>query len=86
MISLQDMTELLYINDAYYKINTAIFGEEIAISFHEGSLGALSRIHNLIERNASDKFKQHNHKKLGAIADDTSKTPEERAKILLGLK
>ncbi len=43
MISVQDMTELLYINDAYYKINTAIFGEEIAISFHEGSLGAEER-------------------------------------------
>lgn len=85
MTSVQDMTELLYINDAYYRLNATLLGEETAISFREGNLGALSRVHNIIERNAIDEFKQNDYKGVWIIADDTSKTPEERAKILLGL-
>lgn len=80
------MTELLYIHDAYDNLNTALLGVELVVGYHEGNLGALSRIHNVIERNAAEELKKNDYKEVWKIAEDTSITPEERARMLLMLK
>lgn len=83
MISVQDMTELLYIHDAYDELNRALFGNEIMLGLQEGNFGSLSRVHNLIERNAAEKLKKNDGKDIWEIAENKSISPEERAKILL---
>ena len=82
MISLKDMTELVY--DAYITINRALFGEAVFLGFHEGNFGAISRIFNVIERNVIEELKKDDYKKTWDILDDFSLKPEERAKKLLG--
>lgn len=84
MISLKDMTDLVYVYDAYITINKALFGEAVFLGFHEGNFGAISRIFNVIERNVIEELKKDDYKKTWDILDDTSISPEERAKKLLG--
>lgn len=86
MISVRDMTELLYIHDACDSLNTALLGVEMVVGFHQGILGALSRIHDVIERNAAEELKKDDYKEVWEIADKTSIPPEERAKMLLKIK
>ena len=86
MISVQDMTDLLYIHDAYDNLNTSLLGVELVVDYHEGNLGALSRIHTVIQRNAAEELKKNDYKAVWEIAEDTSLTPEERARMLLMLK
>lgn len=86
MISVQDMTDLLYIHDAYDNLNINLFGVELVIGYHEGNLGALNRIHTLIERNAAEELKKNDYKEVWEIAENTSITPEERARMLLMLE
>lgn len=84
MISLKDMTDLVYVYDAYITINRALFGEAVFLGFHEGNFGAISRIFNVIERNVIEELKKDDYKKTWDILDDFSLKPEERAKKLLG--
>lgn len=86
MISVRDMTDLIYIHDACDSLNTALLGVELMVGFHEGILGALSRIHNVIERNVAEELKKNDYKETWKIADDTSIPPEERARMLLTIK
>lgn len=83
---MQDMADMLYIHDAYDNLNIALFGIEMVVGFHEGNMGAMSRIHNLIERNVAEELKKNDYKRVWEIADDISKTPEERAEMLLRIK
>ena len=57
MISVHDMTELLYICDAYNELNRALFGNERALGLHEENFASLSRICGLIERTADGERK-----------------------------
>ncbi len=50
MISVKDMTDLVYVYDAYIAINKALFGDAMFLSFHEGNFGKISRICNVIQR------------------------------------
>ena len=86
MISIRDMTDLIYIYDACDSLNTTLLGVELMVGFHEGVLGALSRIHTVIERNAAEELKKNDYKEVWNIVDNTSIPPEERAKMLLTLK
>lgn len=79
----RDMTDLIYIHDAYNVINEALFGGEVAFGFNEGSFGALSRVYRVIERNAAEELKKNDGDELYEILKDISRTPEERAKLLL---
>lgn len=82
MISVKDMADLVY--DAYITINRALFGDAVLLGFHEGNFGTISRIFNVIERNVADELKKDDYKATWEILDDTSISPEERAKRLLG--
>lgn len=83
MMNVQDMTELLYMHDAYNELNRVLFGYELLLSYDDGSIGALSRIDNLIERNAAEELQIDDYKEVWKIANDTTIPPEQRAKMLL---
>lgn len=84
MLSVRDMTELIYIHEACDALNTTLLGADTAVCFHEGHLGALSRIHVVIERNAKEELKKNDYEGVWKIVDDTSLTPEQRAAMLVG--
>lgn len=84
MISIKDMTDLVYVYDAYITINKALFGETVFLGFNEGNFGAISRIFNVIERNVTEELKMDDYKGTWEILDDFSLEPEERAAKLLG--
>lgn len=75
----QDMTELIYIHDAYKALNIALFGAEMALRFNEGYIGTLGRIYQVIDNNVSENMKSVSTQ----ILADTSIKPEMRAKMLL---
>ena len=79
MVSVKDMTDLVYVYDAYITINKALFGDAVLLGFYEGNFGAISRIFNVIEE-----LKKDDYKATWEILDDTSISPEDRAKRLLG--
>lgn len=81
-MALQDMTDLIYARDAYREMSKSLHGEEMALGFHEGYLGALGRIFRVIERNMSEKWRQDDNSAI-RILDAISLTPKERARILL---
>lgn len=83
-IDLEGMVHLVYIMDAYRKLNITLYGEEIMMGFDEGCIGALSRIYKVIEHNACADMRKNDFKKGDKILLDTSLTAEERAKKLLG--
>ena len=83
-MDLEDMVHLVYIMDAYRKLNITCCGEEIMMGFDEGCIGVLSRIYKVIEHNACENMRKDDFKKGDKILLDDSLTPEERAKKLLG--
>ncbi len=83
-MDLEDMVHLVYIMDAYRKLNITCCGGEIMMGFNEGCIGALSRIYKVIEHNACVDMRNEDFKKGDKILLDTSLTAEERAKKLLG--
>ena len=84
-MSIEDMTELIYIQDACDELCCALLGEKVAMKFDAGNLGALSRVFQLIQRNAIEELKKDDCEDVWRIASDISLTPEERAKQLLGI-
>ena len=84
MISLRDMTDMIYVYDAYCAINRALFGEAVFFGFSDGNWGTMTRMFNVIERNVADELKKDNFKEAKAILDSSLLTPEERARKLLG--
>lgn len=83
MLSVMDMTELIYIHDAYDTLNTALLGTELIVGFHEGILGALSRIHAVIERNTTEELKKDDYKNVWKIVNNIKLSPEQRAEMLV---
>ena len=83
-MDLEDMVHLVYIMDAYRKLNITCCGGEIMMGFNEVCIGALSRIYKVIEHNACVDMRNEDFKKGDKILLDTSLTAEERAKKLLG--
>lgn len=81
-MDVQDMVDLIYIRDAYRLMNKLMHGEEIAFGFHEGCIGALGRVCRVISKNVSENWKKDDDGAM-KILDDTSLTPETRAKMLL---
>lgn len=83
-MDLEDMVHLVYIMDAYRKLNITCCGEEIMMGFDEGCIGALSRIYKVIEHNACESMRKDDFKKGDKILLDVSISAEQRAKKLLG--
>ena len=84
MKDVRDMTDLVYVYDAYMAINKALFGDAMLLGFHEGNFGTISRICNVIQRNVAEKLKKDECESAWRILDNVSLTPEERARRLLG--
>ncbi len=78
-LSLQDMTDLIRIHDAYKALNTALFGGEMSLMYYEGYIGALGRIYEVIDHNVLESMKPVSTE----ILANTSMEPEKRAKMLL---
>lgn len=76
----QNMTDLIYIHDAYKALNNALFGTEIVFGYQEGCMGALGRIYQVIDKNVPESMKSVSTQ----ILANTSIKPETRAKMLLG--
>lgn len=84
MLNERDMTDLIYIHDACDLLNTTLLGRELLLGFHEGILGAFSRVHSVIEKNAAKDLQKNDYDGVWKIMDNTSLTPEQRAKLLVG--
>lgn len=84
MLSVKDMTDLLYIHAACDKLNITLLGTEQMVGYHGGVLGALSRIHGIIERNALEELKKNDYESVWKIVEDTSLTMEQQAEMLVG--
>lgn len=82
--SLEDMTQLIYVLDAYKSLNKSLLGDEMVLSFQEGYLGALGRIYKVIGNHISEELRVGESSGGGMILSDVSLEPEERAKRLLG--
>lgn len=81
-MDIQDMSDLIYVRDAYKEMNKSLHGEEMVLGFHEGYLGALGRVFRVIERNISGKWKKDDDSAM-RILDAISLSPEERTRLLL---
>lgn len=81
-MDIRDMSDLIYVRDAYKAMNKTLHGEEMVLGFHEGYLGALGRVFRVIERNISGKWKNDDDSAM-RILDAISLSPEERARLLL---
>ena len=79
-ISVEDMTHLIYIMDAYRQLNIIFCGEEMMLGFDEGCIGSLSRIYKVIAHNVCAEMRENDFAKEDEVLLDTSLTPEERAK------
>lgn len=83
MLDVRDMTDMIYIHDACVTLNTTLLGKEMIVGFHEGLLGAFSRVHVVIERNAAENLKKNDYEGVWKIMENTLLTPEQRAKLLI---
>lgn len=54
------------------------------MGFDEGCIGALSRVYKVIAHNVCAEMRENDFAKEDEVLLDTSLTPEERAKKLLG--
>ena len=83
-ISLEDMIHLVYIMDAYRELNIAFCGEEMMLGFDEGCIGSLSRVYKVIAHNVCAQMRENDFAGEDKVLLDTSLSPEERARRLLG--
>ncbi|MBR1744231.1 MAG: hypothetical protein IJ733_20700 [Lachnospiraceae bacterium] len=82
-LSVEDMIHLIYIYDAYNILCDTLVGTVLAPGMRDGIIGAFSRIHTVVEKHISPKLKNGDNAVGHQILDDTTKEPEERAKILM---
>lgn len=83
-LSVEDMTQLIYILDAYKSLNKSLLGEETTLGFHEGILGTLGRIYKIIGNHIPEEMRMGEYLEQDEILSDLSLEPEERAKRLFG--
>ena len=86
VFSLEDMTNLICVLDAYKELNAFLCGTEMALCFDEGILGRMGRIYKVINNHFALKFQKGETGEEEKILSDTSLKPEERAKILMAVK
>lgn len=84
MLSVKDMEVLICIHDAYGVLNETLMGTELLVTPDEGVLGALSRIHSVIENNVAERLKKNHCEAVWKIVEDKTLTPKQQAEMLLG--
>lgn len=82
-ISVEDMTDLLTIYEAYQTMIVTLIGEETILGYDKGCLGAMTRVLAVIENNASKDLKEED---IDDIVLDISLEVEEKARKLLGME
>lgn len=82
-ISVEDMTHLLMVYEAYQKLIITLIGNEVVLRYDEGCLGAMTKVLSVIENNASGKLKEED---IDEILLDHSLESEEKARKLLGIE
>lgn len=82
-MTIQDMTDLIQVHDAYKELNTSLHGDFTAYAFDEGIFGKMSRIYPVITRHFLPKYQEDDMCDGEKILADTSIEPEERAKLLM---
>ena len=82
-ISVEDMTHLLMIYEAYQKLLVTLIGSETILRYDEGCLGAMTGALAVIENNVSKELKEED---IDEIVLDHLLEPEEKARKLLGME
>ena len=81
---IEDMENLIYIYDAFNTLCKQMMGTVIASPTESGIIGKLGRIHQIVEGKIRPDLKEGDDSIGYKILGDTTKTPKERAKILMG--
>lgn len=89
VFTLEDMYSMVVMYDAVKKLNITMLGSMEARCKEEGVLGAIDRVCDVIVNGAGAEIKlQEEDEAAGFIErvlDDTTKTAQERARLLLGM-
>lgn len=90
VLSVRDMTHLIYMYDAIKKLNTVLLGAWEIDGRSDGVMGTLDRVLDIIEDGVCSEIKlfgeDESFEYLYKILDDQEITPEERAKRLADCK
>ena len=84
VFTVADMTDLIYIYDAYIQMDKMFFGGETVFTYGEGIFGAMSRIYKVIGKHMASSMREGDDPIGYCILSDDSKAPEERARLLMG--
>ena len=89
VFTVEDMCNLVIIYDAVKQLNITILGSIEARNKEEGILGALDRVYDVIASGTGTGTRlpcdEEETSFIVQVLDDKTKTPEERAKLLLGI-
>lgn len=90
VLSVKDMTHLVYVYDALKKLNGLLLGEWEIHNRKEGILEELDRVCDVIEDGTCAEIRLRGEDEmyecLTDILDEVGKAPEERAKLLVGIE
>lgn len=88
VLSVKDMTHLVYMYDALKKLNRLLLGEWEIHNRKDGILEELDRVCDVIENGTCAEIRLQGEDEmyecLTDILDDAGKAPEERARLLIG--
>ena len=85
-MSVGDMEMLLAVSDSYDELCHMLFANAYRPCVGEGLLGEMEKIHTIIERNIIKELRTGEDAPGYRIMLDVGKSPEERARILLGIR
>ena len=85
-LSAEDMEMLLAVSDSYDELCHMLFADAYRPCVGEGLLGELEKIHAIIDRNIIKELRTGEDAPGYRIMLDVEKSPEERARILLGIR
>lgn len=85
-LTMEDMTDLIYIYDAYKALNVFLLGNETVLTFQEGVIGEMGRIYRVLGHYVPASGIDGELSEAQKILADVSLEPRERAKkIFAGL-
>lgn len=85
-IDLEDMTNLIYVCDAFEDLCTAVVGSIFIPAEHNGIMGMLGKIEGIAEKYIPPELKRGDDARGYRLLHDRRFSPEQRAGMLLGEK